>query len=69
MLRNPLLEDVSGQVVLSEIITSILENLSLPRIHLIIDVLDKYIGDLDYYLNLSKRRRHIWVKWIESSRN
>jgi hypothetical protein len=69
MLRNPLLEDVSGQVVLSEIITSILEDLSLPRIHLVIDVLDKYIGGLDCYLTLSKRHRHIWVKWIESSCN
>jgi hypothetical protein len=66
-----LFEDVNAWVTLSEIFTSILQDLSLKSIYLIIDALDECKANLDQLLDLISRTALIStrVKWIISSRN
>ncbi|RYP19456.1 hypothetical protein DL767_009644 [Monosporascus sp. MG133] len=65
-----LFDDVNAWVALSDILTSILQDPSLPDTTLVIDALDEYGTDLaqllDLIIQLSISSR---VKWIVSSRN
>jgi len=64
-------EDVNNWWALSEIFTNILEDPSLLKTYLIIDVLDECIEDLEKLLDLivEKSPAHSGIKWIVSSCN
>jgi hypothetical protein len=66
-----LFKDVNAWVALSEIFTSILDDLSLPSTYIIIDALDECTTDRDLLLHLivQQSAAHPNVKWIVSSRN
>ncbi|KAI1357166.1 NACHT domain-containing protein [Xylaria arbuscula] len=66
-----LFEGANAFVALSEILESMLRNLSLSRVYIVIDALDECVADLEKLLkfiirNTSESPR---VKWIVSSRN
>ncbi|KAF2190121.1 hypothetical protein K469DRAFT_23798 [Zopfia rhizophila CBS 207.26] len=68
---KPLFKDANAWVALSEIFTSMLEDLSLNSTYLIIDALDECIIDLPKLLEfiIQKSSASSYVKWIVSSRN
>ncbi|KAK4247709.1 hypothetical protein C7999DRAFT_31902 [Corynascus novoguineensis] len=67
---HPVFRGVNVWIALSEIFIDILEDLTLPPIRLVIDVLDECIEGLDLLLDLVVRTSvYPGVKWIVSSRN
>ena len=66
-----LFEDENAWVALSEIFTSILQDLSLNSTYLIVDALDECVADLPKLLDFIVQRLSVScrVKWIVSSRN
>jgi hypothetical protein len=66
-----LFEDANAWVALSEIFTSILQDLGLNSTYLIIDALDECIADLPKLLEFIVQKSLIFprIKWVVSSRN
>ena len=66
-----LFEDANAWVVLSEIVTSILQDPHLRNTYLIVDALDECVADLPKLLDFIVQKSSISsrVKWIVSSRN
>lgn len=69
--RKALFEDGNAWVSLSEIFTSILQDLDLNNAYLIIDALDECVADLPKLLNFigQKSSMSLRIKWVISSRN
>ncbi|KAL2195138.1 hypothetical protein P885DRAFT_24441, partial [Corynascus similis CBS 632.67] len=70
-MGNPLFRGANAWVALSEILTDILKDPTLPPTYLVIDALDECIEGLDLLLSLVVRASSVnsGVKWIVSSRN
>ncbi|KAF4636392.1 hypothetical protein G7Y89_g1706 [Cudoniella acicularis] len=68
---SELFKDANAWVALSEILTTMLEDLNLQSTWLIIDALDECVTDLPNLLNfiVHNSSAYLHVKWIVSSRN
>jgi hypothetical protein len=66
-----LFEDANSWIALSDIFTSLLQDLNLISTYIIIDALDECTGDLPKLLDfiIQKSSAFLHVKWLVSSRN